>query len=172
MAVGDGESYQIYMNVLKSPIGHGKVADRGNCMPSHFCLLAGNAFSGPFSNVGVHLGPNHLGSDGLSGPFNPWVAQAVNGIEDLFPESQRDKGACGSVAAVDYEIVATDIDAFKVQSGPSIVPDSPELRIQGLLSRYGGPVDPQVGDCVDDACQILSSGCCASGCVWRLRRAS
>ena len=114
MAIGDGESYQIYVNVLKSPVGHGKIADRRNRVSGYFCLLAGNAFSGPFSNVSVHLGPNHLGSDGLSGPFNPWVAQTVNGIKNLFPESQRNERARGSGATVDYEIMTTDVDALKV----------------------------------------------------------
>ena len=75
----------------------------------------------------------------------------MNGVEYLFPESEGNKGACRPVAAIDHEIVTADIDALKVQSRPSIVPNPSELRIQRLLSRYGGPVYPQVGDRVDDA---------------------
>ena len=85
----------------------------------------------------------------------------MNGVEYGFPESRGDKGASGTVAAIDYEVVATDADAFEVQPGSDVVSEASEFGIQGLLSCYSTPVDAQVGDRVYDACQVFASGRCA-----------
>ena len=102
------------MHVLKSPVGDGKLTDGRDRVSCNFRLLARNTFSGPFGNVGIHSRPNDFGCDGLTCPLNPWMSQAVNGIEYGLSESRGDKGAGWSVTTIDYEVVKTDVDAFKI----------------------------------------------------------
>ena len=103
------------MDVLESFVGDCEVPDWRDCVASDFCLLAMQALASPFCDVRVHGGPHEFLADGLAGPFNPWVAKAVDGIKYSSSEGQRYEGACRTVAAVDDEVVASNVDVFEIQ---------------------------------------------------------
>ena len=52
--------------MIEPAVGNGKISNWWNDMPGHFGLLTCQAFSRPFCDVGAHVGPDDLLSDGLS----------------------------------------------------------------------------------------------------------
>ena len=98
------------------------------------------------------------------------MSEAVNGIEDLPAEGLRDEWSSRTVTAVDDELVAAEVDAFKVETGPCIASDPPEVGVERLLGRDEVPVGAEVGYCVDDASEVVSGCLGALGCGGCRRR--
>ena len=134
-------------------------------MARYLGLLAWDALSCPFRDVLIQRGPNHLCADGLARALDARVTQTVYGIEDGFPEGVRDKRPCRTVADIDYETRLTDVYALKVEAGPHIVPETPEVGVQGLLRGNGVPVYAEGRYGVDHAFEVLESGFLACGCA-------
>ena len=93
------------------------------------------------------------------------MAQAVDCVKDGLPERKRDKWPCRAIANVNHQRCATDVNFLKLQTAASIRSDAPEIRIQGLLRRKVVPVNPESGDGVDHALQIVLGGFGACGCI-------
>ena len=83
-------------------------------MASDFCLLTMQALSGPFGYIRVHGWPNYLRSDCFASSFNPWVSEAVDGVEELSAERLRNERTGRAVAAVDDQVVSAEINVFEV----------------------------------------------------------
>ena len=98
------------------------------------------------------------------------MSEAVDRVENLFSESLRDKRSRWTVTAVDDELVAAEVDAFEVETGPCIASDPPKVGVEGLLGRDEIPVDSEVGYCVDDAIEVVFGDLGALGCGGGRRR--
>ena len=70
-------------------------------MSRDFCLLAGETFPGPFGDVLTNGRPNDLSANCLAGSFHSWVAQSVEGIENLSSGCVRYVRTRESVADID-----------------------------------------------------------------------
>ena len=75
----------------------------------------------------------------------------MNRIEDGLAESQWYERSSWTVAYVHDEVCLADVDVFEIETGPCVVSESPEIRIEGLLGRDGFPVNPKGCDGIDDA---------------------
>lgn len=87
--------------MLKAARRNFEVADWRLDMSRDFRLLAGETFPGPFGNVLTNGRPNDLCADRLAGSFHSWVAQSVEGVENLSSGCVRYVRARESVADID-----------------------------------------------------------------------
>ena len=98
-------------------------------MASNFGLLTRQTLSRPFGDVGIHGRPNLLCPNRLASSFNSGVSESMDRVENLLPESERNKWSSGTIAAVDEEVEAAQADVPEVQTRPGVGPDPLEIRV-------------------------------------------
>ena len=74
VAVGSGKRHYVDVDMLKSPVRHLKVADRRDDVFDDLCLLTGQAFAGPSSNILLHGWPDYFLGYHFPCPLDAWMA--------------------------------------------------------------------------------------------------
>ena len=75
--IGTGQCHQVNVQMLKTTIWHYKFAYGRGHVTRDLGLLTFQTLTSPSAAIFPHRGPNDFGSDCLSRPLDPWVAEAV-----------------------------------------------------------------------------------------------
>ena len=102
----------------------------------------------------------------------------MNGIKNCLAKCLRNEWPRRTIADVDYEIRAADVDVLEIEAGSCVIAETAEIRVERLLRRDGIPVNAERGNGVDDETQVLHGvlaarcgvlwsrrGCWGCGCV-------
>ena len=119
-------------------------------MSGDFRSLAILTFTRPFGYVLPNGWPDEFCTDHLARPFDSWVTQVVNGLEDASSPCKRNKRSCRAVGYVDDDLCIAEVDLLKVESRASLTGNSGEVGVQGLLPSHLVQIDVHSTNGVDD----------------------
>ena len=72
------------------------------------------AAAGPVGDVCIDTGPYKFCGDGLASPSDPWVAQAVDNVENSFAPGLGDKWPGWAVPDINDDVPGSNVDPFEV----------------------------------------------------------
>ena len=78
-----------------------KLRDWRYNMLVYFGLLTRDTFPGPLANVLFDVWPYEFFRDGLASPFDSWMSEAMDDVEDASPVREWNEWACRSIGNID-----------------------------------------------------------------------